>query len=917
MDPYKNKLYLPQTDFPMRANASIREPEIQALWRDNKLYDQLIAKRRGGPRFVLHDGPPYSSSGRIHIGHALNKILKDLVVKYKILAGYEAPFIPGYDTHGLPTEIAALKELKSKRQSLGPIAIRAVCQEFANKSIASQQQAFQRLGVFGDWDHPYLTLQPEFEACQIRIFGQMAEKGYIYKGLKPVHWCCSCVTALAEAEVEYEDVTSPAIYVSFPLLRAASVPIIAERLAAGRPVGLLIWTTTPWTLPANLAIAVNPDFDYTLLAMPERDLVVAKERVATIRQEAGLAAAKETGIHFKGRELEHAAYAHVWLERESEVILGQHVTLASGSGLVHTAPGHGHDDYVVSLAYGLPILAPLDDHGYFTSEGGELTDRLFYAAANPIIIAELAAREALLGATTITHSYPHCWRCHKPIVFRATEQWFASVAGFRQQALAALETVRWHPEFGELRMANMISERADWCISRQRVWGVPIPVFYCDSCHYPGITAETIERVAEIFAKEGSDAWWTHEASALLPEGMVCSKCGHDHFSKETDIMDVWFDSGVTHEAVCAARGLGWPVDLYLEGSDQYRGWFQSSLLTAVATRNSAPYRMVITHGFALDGQGRKMSKSLGNVMEPDAVVKQYGADVLRLWVSSVDYTGDVRISAPILQQLAEVYRKIRNTARFLLGNLYDFVPQRDLVDHARLPEIDRFALHRLQEIMRQVQHCFENYEYYTFYQLIQNYCVVDLSSFYLDVLKDRLYASQAHDSPARRSAQTALHHILQNLLRLISPVLSHLAEDIYLHLPAEQRAEVPSVFLLDFPKAEENWRDEALARRWEEILTLRSQVYRLLEEARQRKEIGSSSDAMVMVPASAVPEEILREALNVSQVVVDDTLQLPVVGRASGEKCQRCWLILPEVAEPAAGLCKRCTAAMLQDAMT
>lgn len=909
---YKSTLNLPTTAFPMRANSAAREPELQAFWERERIYDRLLEHRKASPTFVLHDGPPYSSSGQIHIGHALNKILKDMVVKHRALMGFQAPFVPGYDTHGLPTEVAALKELKDRKQDLTPLEIRALCKDFATKSIAGQQTAFKRLGVFGDWEHPYVTMQPEFEAAQVRVFGEMAARGHIYKGLKPVYWCSTCVTALAEAEVEYEDHVSPSIYVEFPIVESG-VRAIQERLSAGKPVSLVIWTTTPWTLPANLAIAVHPDFDYTLVDTPRGTLVLAHERVAAVARAAGLSEVEPTEAVFKGKTLEHTRYRHVFLDRESPVILGTHVTLETGSGLVHTAPGHGMEDYVAGQLYGLDVLAPLDDRGVFTPEAGDLVSGQFYAKANPVVVAELERLGRLLSATEFSHSYPHCWRCHKPVIFRATEQWFASIAGFRQQALDAIKGVRWHPAYGEVRISNMVENRTDWCISRQRTWGVPIPVFYCEACNTFVITPQTTARVAEVFAREGSDAWWRLDAFDLLPPGMRCSGCGHDRFRKEKDIMDVWFDSGVTHEAVCAQRGLGWPVDLYLEGSDQYRGWFQSSLLTAVATRGQAPYRTVIKHGFALDPQGRKMSKSLGNVVDPYQVMNKYGADVLRLWVSSVDYTEDVKIGDGILGQLAEVYRKIRNTVRFLLANLADFAPQTEAVAYADLPEIDRFALHRLDEVVEQVRGFFERYEYNGFYTLIQNYCVVDLSSFYLDVIKDRLYAS-AERAPERRAAQTVLHHILWTLMRLISPVLSHLAEDIYQHLPARPPGAPSSVFFLDYPQVQGPWRDLELASRWGRVLELRYRVNKLLEEARQRKEIGSAVDAVALVPATEVPAfgrgsaaDVLREALNVSQVRIEgDAL---AVAPASGSKCARCWLVLPTVGQDLehAELCERC----------
>ncbi|MBM3274470.1 MAG: isoleucine--tRNA ligase, partial [Candidatus Sericytochromatia bacterium] len=727
------------------------------------------------------------------------------------------------------------------------------------------------------------------------------------------------VTALAEAEVEYEDHVSPSIFVGFQVTQSAA---LSTFLAAGRDVRLVVWTTTPWTLPANLAIAAHPDLDYVVVDTGNQ-LLVIRAGAFELLEAAKLPGMKDLGLSFlagadaskivatvKGRDLEHSQYRHPFLDRESPVILGHHVE-DSQSGLVHTAPGHGHDDYVIGQAYGLAILAPLDDRGHFTEAGGELVQGMFHAKANPVIVEELGKRGALLANDTLSHSYPHCWRCHKPVIYRATDQWFASVAGFREKALEEIKKVKWHPANGEVRITNMIANRTDWCISRQRSWGVPIPVFYCDGCNGILITPDSTEHVAGIFETEGSDAWWNRSAEALLPPGLACPACGHARFRKEKDIMDVWFDSGTSHEGVAAARGLGWPVDLYLEGSDQYRGWFQSSLLTAVATRGAAPYRMVITHGFALDEQRRKMSKSLGNIVDPNEVIKNLGADVLRLWVSSQDYTSDVTISNQMLQQLAEVYRKIRNTARFLLGNLYDFDPARDAVPYADLPELDRFALHRLQEVIREVREDFETFHYDPFFQLVQNYCVQDLSGFYLDVLKDRLYAS-APTSRLRRSAQTVLHEILQALMRLVSPVLAHLAEDIYAFMPAAQKGADPSVFLLDFPVVNEKWLDEGLAERWRGVLALRGEVNKLLEEARQRKEIGSSADAKATVPAALLPADNLREALNVSQVAIDASGGARVAP-APGEKCQRCWLILPSVghAKGHTDLCERCSDVM------
>ena len=923
---YKQTVNLPTTDFPMRANSAAREPEIQVKWSENRIYERMLAKRQDAPSYILHDGPPYSSSGNIHIGHALNKILKDVVVKYKAMSGFRAPFVPGYDTHGLPTELAALKALKTSSKDLSPLEVRSLSREFALKSIDTQKGHFMRLGVFGDWDNPYVTLDPRFEAQQIRVFGEMMQAGYIYKGLKPVYWCSFDTTALAEAEVEYADHTSPSIFVRFPVVDS---PNAALKGLVG-DLSIAIWTTTPWTLPANLAVAVGPDFDYGVYRVEGHGhVLMATALAADVLAAAGLAGTPVEGLTVKGRDLEGTTYQHPFLERKSPVILGDHVTLDAGTGAVHTAPGHGLEDYQVGLKYGLPVLAPLDDRGIFTAEAGPLVAGMPYFKANPVIIEALRQGGVLLHHQDFQHSYPHCWRCHNPVIFRATEQWFASIDGFRQQALDAIKGAKWLPGFGEVRISNMVADRGDWCISRQRTWGVPIPVFYCAHDHEPLLTPESVDRVAKVFETEGSDAWWKYDAEHFLRgdtggKAFACAKCGGTAFTQERDIMDVWFDSGTTWSAVLEARPeLSFPADLYLEGADQYRGWFQSSLLTAVATRGQAPYKTVLTHGFVMDGQGRKMSKSLGNTVEPLKVIQQYGADVLRLYVSSVDYSGDVRISDLILKQLSEVYRKIRNTARYLMANLHDFNPQ-DEVPYEALSEIDRYALHRLHQVTAEITANFESFQFFQFYQTLQNYAVVDLSSFYLDVAKDRLYA-EAADAQSRRAAQTVMHQILQALMRMVAPVLSHLAEDIFAYLPAPQQPDAESVFLLDWPTIPDAYRDEALAERWERILALREIVNKGLEEARQAKVIGSGLDAHVtLAPRTREARELLAglgdelaKVLIVSGVTIADAdaaeepegdLGVSVM-RASGEKCERCWAYAVEVgthhAHPT--LCTRC----------
>ena len=906
---YRETLNLPRTDFPMRANLPQREPEIQRRWDEMDLYRRLREARRGRPRFILHDGPPYAN-GDIHVGTALNKILKDVVVRHASMAGYDAPYVPGWDTHGLPIERRALEVLGVDRRAISPVELRNRCRDYALDQMNRQRQQFRRLGVLGDWERPYLTLEPEYEAKQIEVFGEMARRGYIYRNLYSVYWCPVDETALAEAEIEYREKTSPSIYVAFEVVDGRG------RLPSG--ARLVIWTTTPWTIPANLAIAVHPEARYVAVETDRGPLVVAEPLVERVLEATRLDERGRLGA-WTGAELEGVTYRHPLFQRTSPVVLADHVSMEEGTGLVHTAPGHGQEDFEVGRRYGLPVLSPVDGSGRFTEEAGPFAGR-FYADANPEIVRALDEAGALLAQGTIRHQYAHCWRCRQPVIFRATTQWFASVEGFRRQALEAIDRVRWIPAWGRERIHNMVADRGDWCISRQRAWGVPIPVFYCEDCQEPVITEESIGAVAALFRREGSNAWFEREAAEILPEGFACPHCGsRKGFRKETDIMDVWFDSGSSHAAVLETREeLAWPADLYLEGSDQHRGWFQSSLLTAVATRGQAPYRAVLTHGFVVDGEGRKMSKSLGNVVDPNDVIRRYGADVLRLWAVSSDYRGDVRISEDILKQMAEIYRKIRNTLRFLLANLGDFDPARDAVAYAELPELDRWALARLAQVTERVRRAYDEYQYHLVYHAVHNFCVTDLSAFYLDVLKDRLYASLPAD-PQRRAAQTVLYQLARTLTLLLAPVLCHTAEEVWGHLPRLE-GDPESVHLALLPEPQEAWRDGELLRRYEVLLEVREEVYRALEQARQDKVIEVPAEARVTIAGPAADAARVLESLSerlpelflVAEVRVEPAAGAgPAVRveRSPLARCARCWRHVAGVGDDPAhpDLCPRC----------
>ncbi len=922
---YRSTVLLPKTDFPMKADLAIREPERLRKWEEKRYYDQLMRRgaEEGRPLFILHDGPPYAN-GNIHIGHTLNKVLKDVIVRSKSMDGFHSPYVPGWDTHGLPIEINVVKEKGEARQSDEEIlAIREACRAYALRYVDVQREEFKRLGVWGDWENPYLTLEPEYEARQVEVFGEMAKKGYIYKGLKPVYWCAHCETALAEAEIEYDNRRSPSIYVRFPVRDGRGV--------VSDGAYLLIWTTTPWTLPANLAVAVHPGYTYVEVEVDGARYVVAEGLLFGVQAALDWEPPKIVR-RVTGRELEGVIARHPFIERDSPVILGEHVTLEQGTGLVHTAPGHGLEDYEVGQRYGLPILAPVDSKGRMTEEAGKYAG-LTLDEANKAIVADMQADGSLLRLEFIEHSYPHCWRCKNPVAFRATQQWFASVEGFREAALKAIDTVTWVPAWGVDRIRNMVAERSDWCISRQRAWGVPIPIFYCAACGEALVDDASIQAVAGLFRKEGSDAWYRRRADEILPPGTRCKACGGERFEKERDIMDVWFDSGSSHRAVLEARpGLRWPADMYLEGSDQHRGWFQSSLLTAVATKGEAPYRTVLTHGFIVDGDGYKMSKSVGNTVAPDEVIQKYGADVLRLWAASADYRGDVRFSEGILQQVADVYRRIRNTCRFLLGNLHDFDPARDALPLERLEELDRWALDRTARLVERCVKAYREYAFHVVCHQVHNFCAVDMGGFYLDVIKDRLYCDTA-DSHRRRSAQTALAHIVVALAKVIAPILVFTADEVWEHIP-EALKEAESVHLTQWGDATAAWRDDDLHQRWERMLAARRVVAKGLERARNEKVIASSSDARVVLAgpeAEALFEafgEELADLFIVSEVELARSglpAELPIVeeeegiaaavGRAPGEKCERCWRRAPGVGahEDHPTLCHRCASVVRQ----
>ncbi len=921
---YKDTLNLPVTDFPMKANLYVREPEIIARWQKDDLYGRMMQAGEGKPTYILHDGPPYAN-GHIHIGHALNKILKDVVLKSKRMSGFQAPYVPGWDCHGLPIELQVEKNLGSKKRDITKLEMRKLCREYAAKFVAIQGEEFQRLGILGEWDKPYLTMNYEYEGITAGELARFAGNGGLYRGKKPVHWCSSCVTALAEAEVEYADHKSPSIFVKFLLADdiSAAVPALA-----GKKVSVVIWTTTPWTIPANLAISLHPEFDYVALESGNDVLIVADglkdSFLAAVGLEGSVIATFKAGL-LEGKQSRHPFY-----DRNSVILLGEHVTLEAGTGCVHTAPGHGHDDYQMALKFGLDVYNPVDNRGRYVSDlplfGGQ-----FVFDANKEVIAKLIEVEALVGQGIVSHSYPHCWRCKKPIIFRATEQWFISMEqnDLRTKALAAIDQVQWIPKWGKERIYGMIENRPDWCVSRQRSWGVPITAFSCTACGEFLADATIMQQIAELFKEQSSDIWYDWDADKFLPAGTVCPSCGKSDFAKEMDILDVWFDSGVSHAAVLEANpALGSPADLYLEGSDQHRGWFHSSLLESVGSRGVAPYRSVLTHGFVLDGQGRKMSKSMGNVVAPEDVIKKFGGDVLRLWVAAQDYRDDNRISQEILTRVAEAYRRIRNTCRYILGNISDFDPATDSVPLERMPEIDRLALHVLEGLKERVLLAYEEMEFHTIYQAVNAFCSVELSAVYLDILKDRLYTSRK-ESLERRSAQTAFHLILDALVRMMAPILSFTAEEVWWSMPGKREE---SVHLAGFPPLTPEVKDDGLAAKWIRLFAVRSEVLKALELARGRKSIGHPLDACVTIAAPAAELAFLREneaelktIYIVSKVELKEELDgdchepadLPgyriAVTPAPGAKCERCWCydeeIGADIEHPT--ICPRCVAAV------
>ena len=914
---YGKTLNLPKTDFPMRGNLPENEPKIFEEIFEKGLYEKMLKKNAGKEPFVLHDGPPYAN-GEIHTGHALNKVLKDTIVRYKNLKGYYTPFVPGFDTHGMPTEKKAIEKLGLNRDEIPVVKFRDTCKEFNKEYIKKQTEGFKRLGAIGDWENPYITYQPQMEAKQIGVFGNMYKKGYIYKGLKPVYWCTDCETALAEAEIEYKDIKSNTAYVKFPVIEG-------KGLFDERDTYVVIWTTTPWTLPGNTGITISPEFKYSLVDVQGEKLIMASELVDKVMEVAKIddySVIKE----YEGKELEGVICKHPFIERESRVVLGSDdtilVELDTGTGAVHTAPGYGKEDYLCGLKNKLDMVVTVDSKGHQTEEAGPFAG-MYYAKSDKEIIKWLDEHNFLLAKQEITHSYPHCWRCKHPVIYRATSQWFASIDGFRKEALEAIKDVKWYPTWGEERITKMIEDRNDWCISRQRTWGVPLPIFYCKECEKEYVTSESLDKVQKIVEKNGSNAWFELTEKELMPEGAKCTECGCTEFVKETDIMDVWFDSGSTHESVLAERGLP-EANLYLEGSDQYRGWFQSSLLTSVATKGKAPYKEVVTHGYVVDEKGRKMSKSLGNGIDPMELINEFGADILRLWALSSDYTSDVSISKGIIKQVAEVYRKIRNTARFILGNISDF-DVNNPVSYEELQEIDKWALTKLNKLIEDCSNAYDGYDFKKAYQAINQFCVVDMSNFYLDIIKDRLYTEKLN-SIERRAAQTTMYEILQALVRILAPMTCFTAEEIWKFMPHKDNEKLDSVMLSHYPEINEKYNNKELEEKWNKIIKIKELVSKKLEEARSEKVIGHSLNAKVTLYAEKDEYEFLLENKELLMTVfIVSGLEIEKNERkneekigvkvevADGKKCERCWMYSTTVGEDKENpnICHRCSEAL------
>ena len=920
---YNDTIHKMQTPFEMRAGLPKKEPKMLEDWEQNHVYEQMIKNNEGKPQYILHDGPPYAN-GNIHMGTALNKIIKDIIIRYKNMSGFQAPYVPGYDTHGLPIELKALSSLGDKKAGVSKLELRQICKEFATEHIGVMNEQFKRLGVQGDFENPYLTLRPEFEARQVEIFGEMAKKGYIYKGMKAVYWCPEDRTALAEAEIEYAEDECDSIYVRFKLTDDPNGVLAKHNIPLDK-AWIVIWTTTTWTLPANVATCLNPNLEYAFVKIGDAYHIMARELVESTMKGCHIDEYEVLPETVLGSELELMQYQHPFLDRKGLVILGDHVTLEGGTGCVHTAPGHGVEDFEVCVNHypQVPVVVPVDDAGRLTAEAGEKFAGLKVWDANKVILEHIRESGHLMGVQHITHQYPHCWRCHHPIIFRATEQWFCSIDAFKEDVYKAIDSVHWQPAWGHDRMAGMVRDRSDWCISRQRVWGVPIPVFYCKKCGKYHITDASIKAVSDLFRKEGSDAWYKYDANDILPKTEVC-ECGASDWEKDPDIMDVWFDSGSTWSAVCRERPeLRWPVDMYMEGADQFRGWFQSSLLTSVATQGVAPYREVLCHGWVVDAQGKQMHKSAGNGMEPSEIIRDYGADIIRLWVASSDYTVDVRAGKEIFRQLSEAYRKMRNTARFMLGNISDFDPAKDMVDDDQLFEIDRWALEACNKLTATMRDAYDHYDFSRAYHALYNFCVIDMSNFYMDVIKDRLYCADDH---ARRCAQTALYRILVDFTKLLTPILCFTSQEIWSYIPKLDGMKDYVVFE-QMPEAKAA-ADEAFEAKWDRIMAIRDDVKKVLEQARADKVIGSALEAGLTLYCSkevydflnAIPMDELADLFIVSHVDLvegEGGVKGLVEGlgvsaaHAAGNKCLRCWKYETTVGED--GLCPRCAKVLKQ----